>query len=61
VLALIYFIGFIFTRLYGGLSGDCYGALVEIGEVLALLLFIILGRFMPSLQGYDLLKITLPA
>jgi adenosylcobinamide-GDP ribazoletransferase len=61
VLALIYFIGFIFTRLYGGLSGDCYGALVEIGEVLALLLFIILGHFMPSLQGYDLLKITLPA
>jgi adenosylcobinamide-GDP ribazoletransferase len=61
VLALIYFTGYIFTRLYGGLSGDCYGALVEIGEVLALLLFIILGRFMPSLQGYDLLKITLPA
>ena len=61
VLALIYFTGFIFTRLYGGLSGDCYGALVEIGEVLALLLYIILSHFMPSLQGYDLLKITLPA
>ena len=61
VLALIYLVGLIFTGLYGGLSGDNYGALVEIGEVLALLLLIILGRFMPSLQGYDLLKITLPA
>ncbi len=61
VLALIYFAGLILTRLYGGLSGDCYGALVEIGEVLALLLYIILARFMPSLQGFDLLKITLPA
>ncbi|MCX6001210.1 MAG: adenosylcobinamide-GDP ribazoletransferase [Chloroflexi bacterium] len=61
VLALIYFAGLILTRLYGGLSGDCYGALVEIGEVLALLLYIILTRFMPSLQGYDLLKIALPA
>lgn len=61
VLALIYLAGLIFTRLYGGLSGDCYGALVEIGEVFALLMFIILARFMPSLQGYDLLKIALPS
>lgn len=61
VLAVIYLAALIFTRLYGGLSGDNYGALVEIGEVLALLFFIILGRFMPSLQGYDLLKISLPA
>lgn len=60
VLALIYLTGFIFTRLYGGLSGDCYGALVEIGEVVTLLLIIILGHFIPSLQDYDLLKITLP-
>ena len=61
VLALIYLAGLIFTRLYGGLSGDCYGALVEIGEALTLLLFIILGRFMPSLQDYNLLQIILPS
>ena len=60
VLALIYLAGLIFTRLYGGLSGDCYGALVEIGEVFALLLFIILSRFMPALQNYNLLQIILP-
>jgi hypothetical protein len=33
---------------------------VEIGEVAAMLLFIILGRFMPSLQDYNLLQIILP-
>ncbi len=61
VLALVYLAGLIFKRLFGGLSGDCYGALVEIGEVAALLLFIILGRFMTSLQDYDLLQIILPS
>jgi len=61
VLALIYLVGLIFTHLYGGLSGDCYGALVEIGEVVTLLLFIILGRFMPALQDYNLLQIILPS
>ena len=61
VLGLIYLAGLIFTRLYGGLSGDCYGALVEIGEVVTLLLFIILGRFMPALQDHNLLQIILPS
>lgn len=60
VLALIFLAGLIFKRLYGGLSGDSYGALVEIGEVAALLLFIILGRSMSSLQDYDLLRLVLP-
>ena len=30
--------GLLFRRLFGGLSGDCYGALVELGEVMALIL-----------------------
>lgn len=60
VLALIFLAGLIFKRLYGGLSGDSYGALVEIGEVAALVLFIILGRSMASLQDYDLLRLVLP-
>ena len=30
--------GLLFRRLFGGLTGDCYGALVELGEVMALIL-----------------------
>jgi adenosylcobinamide-GDP ribazoletransferase len=31
-------LGLFFRRLFGGLSGDCYGALVELGEMMALIL-----------------------
>ena len=40
---LICCLGLLFTRLFGGLSGDNYGALVEIGEVLSLVLILILN------------------
>ncbi|MGA2368174.1 MAG: adenosylcobinamide-GDP ribazoletransferase [Dehalococcoidia bacterium] len=35
--------GLLFRRLFGGLTGDCYGALVELGEVMALILISILS------------------
>ncbi len=40
---LICCLGLLFTRLFGGLSGDNYGALIEIGEVLSLVLILILN------------------
>ena len=42
--ALVIALGGILTALYGGLTGDSYGAVIEIGEVLALLLVIILSH-----------------
>jgi adenosylcobinamide-GDP ribazoletransferase len=39
---LMFCIGLIFRRLFGGLSGDCYGALVELGEVIALIVVSVL-------------------
>jgi len=61
LLVLVCCSGLIFSRLYGGLTGDSYGALVEIGEVLALLLCIVLSHLIPNIQGYNLLIINLPA
>ncbi len=58
---LILCLGLCFSRLYGGLTGDCYGALVEIGEVLALLLIIVLTPLIQHIPAYDLFKIPLPA
>ncbi len=59
LLVLVCCSGLIFSRLYGGLSGDSYGALVEIGEALTLLLSIMLNQIMPNIQGYDLFMIDL--
>jgi len=47
LLALVCALGAMLTVIYGGLTGDCYGALVEAGEVLALLLV-----FVISSHGY---------
>lgn len=41
--SLICCLGLLFTRLFGGLSGDNYGALIEIGEVLSLVLILVLN------------------
>jgi len=41
---LVFGFGAFLNRLFGGLTGDCYGALNEIGEVLSLILIIILSR-----------------
>jgi adenosylcobinamide-GDP ribazoletransferase len=60
IFALISCLGLCLSRLYGGLTGDCYGALVEIGETLALLLIIALMPLIQHIPGYDLLKIPLP-
>jgi adenosylcobinamide-GDP ribazoletransferase len=60
IFALILCLGLCLSRLYGGLTGDCYGALVEIGEVLSLLLTIALPPLIQHIPGYDLFKIPLP-
>ncbi|MCX6007757.1 MAG: adenosylcobinamide-GDP ribazoletransferase [Chloroflexi bacterium] len=57
--ALILCLGLCLSRLYGGLTGDCYGALIEIGEALALLLTIALATLIHHVPGYDLFKIPL--
>jgi adenosylcobinamide-GDP ribazoletransferase len=46
----------IFNRLFGGLTGDSYGALIEIGDVLALITFIMMGSLWacPDLSLIDL-------
>lgn len=51
--------GFLFNRLYGGLTGDNYGALVEIGETLTLLISMVLNQFAPMIPGSSLFKIPL--
>lgn len=53
LLALTSLIAQLFSRLFGGLTGDCYGALVEIGEVLALLLIILLTPLAQSVAAYS--------
>ena len=58
---IIWCLGLCLSRLYGGLTGDCYGALVEIGEALALLLIIALVPLVQHVPGYDLFKIPMPA
>jgi adenosylcobinamide-GDP ribazoletransferase len=49
--ALIWLLGLLLSRLFGGLTGDCYGALIEIGEVLSLLLIIALTPIIQQLTG----------
>jgi adenosylcobinamide-GDP ribazoletransferase len=61
LLILVCCAGLVFNRLYGGLTGDCYGALVEIGEVLAILLFLAIGHLMPASPDNDLFKLMLPS
>jgi adenosylcobinamide-GDP ribazoletransferase len=56
-LALVLLPGLLFNRLYGGLTGDCYGALVEIGEALALLLMIVQIPFLQSFPGHNLFQL----
>lgn len=58
--ALIWCLGYALSRLYGGLTGDCYGALVETGEVLALLLSIALVPLVQQIPGNGLFRLPLP-
>jgi len=57
-LGLVCILGAILTGIYGGLTGDSYGAIVEIGEVLVLLLIIVLNYFKHLMPGAAL--ITFP-
>ncbi|MFA5065274.1 MAG: adenosylcobinamide-GDP ribazoletransferase [Dehalococcoidia bacterium] len=57
---LLYCLGVLFSRLFGGLTGDCCGALIESGEVITLVLSIASLRLMPYLSSYNLFKITIP-
>jgi len=57
---LLYCLGVIFSRLFGGLTGDCCGALIESGEVIVLILNIALIRLLPSLSDANLFKINIP-
>jgi len=57
---LLYCLGVLFSRLFGGLTGDCCGALIECGEVITLILSIASLRLMPYLSSYNLFKITIP-
>jgi adenosylcobinamide-GDP ribazoletransferase len=61
VFAMIWCLGFLLSRLFGGLTGDCYGTLVEIGEALAMLLTIAMMPLIHHVQGYDLFRIPMPA
>jgi adenosylcobinamide-GDP ribazoletransferase len=58
--ALTWCLGYALSRLYGGLTGDSYGALVETGEVLALLLAIALVPFIQQLPGHGLFRLPIP-
>jgi adenosylcobinamide-GDP ribazoletransferase len=57
---LLYCIGLLFQRLFGGLTGDCCGALIETGEAVTLVLSLALLRLLPQISGYNLLKIPFP-
>lgn len=59
--ALTCCLGSFLSRLFGGLTGDCYGALVETGEVLVLLSAIVLGQFSQLVPGHGIFKLALPA
>ena len=52
--ALTWLLGLFLSRLFGGLTGDCYGALVETGEALSLLLVIALTPVMQPFTGNSL-------
>ncbi len=54
---LVICLGYAFKRLFGGLTGDSYGALVEVGEVLTLLLIILLSDFGILSASYNLIKL----
>ena len=57
VLALACLTGLFFKWLFGGLTGDCYGALVEISEALALLLIIVQTPLGQNVTGYNLFQL----
>jgi len=57
---LLYCVGLLFRRLFGGLTGDCCGALIEAGEVVTLILSIALLRLLPYISSYNLFKIPFP-
>jgi adenosylcobinamide-GDP ribazoletransferase len=55
IMGLVCILGAILTSIYGGLTGDSYGAIVEIGEVMALLLIIVLNYFKYLMPGNALI------
>jgi adenosylcobinamide-GDP ribazoletransferase len=57
LLALICLLALLLTRLYGGLTGDCYGALTEIGEVAALLVIMLQIPLRHYIPGYNMLQL----
>jgi adenosylcobinamide-GDP ribazoletransferase len=57
---LLYCLGQLFRRLFGGLTGDCCGALIEAGEVITLILIIAMQHLLPYISGYNLFKIPFP-
>jgi len=57
---LLYCIGLLFQRIFGGLTGDCCGALIETGEAVTLILIMAFLRLLPQISGYNLLKIPFP-
>jgi adenosylcobinamide-GDP ribazoletransferase len=57
---LLYCIGLLFQRIFGGLTGDCCGALIETGEAITLVLSLAFLRLLPQISGYNLLKIPFP-
>jgi len=57
---LLYCLGLLFKHLFGGLTGDCCGALIETGEVITLVLSIAFLRLLPYISGYNLFKIPFP-
>jgi adenosylcobinamide-GDP ribazoletransferase len=57
---LLYCLGLLFRRLFGGLTGDCCGALIEAGEVITLILIIAMQRLLPYISAYNLFKIPFP-
>ncbi len=57
---LLYCLGVLFSRLFGGLTGDCCGALIEAGEVVSLILSMAFVRLLPYISGFNLLKIPFP-
>jgi adenosylcobinamide-GDP ribazoletransferase len=57
---LLYCLGLLFRRFFGGLTGDCCGALIEMGEVIVLILSMVFMRLLPYISGYNLFKIPFP-
>ncbi len=57
---LLYCLGLLFSRIFGGLTGDCCGALIEAGEVITLVLIVATLRLLPYISDFNLFKISLP-